>query len=37
MLYEELSNSEPRPFNWKFDREPLADGIPEASSRYQAK
>ena len=20
MLYEELSNSEPRPFNWKFDR-----------------
>ena len=23
MLYEELSNSEPRPFNWKFDRAAL--------------
>ena len=23
MLYEELSNSEPRPFNWKFDRDAL--------------
>ena len=32
-LYEELTNQQPRPFNWKFDRKKLADFLHRLEAR----
>ena len=36
-LYEELTNGDPRPFEWKFDREKLADFLQRLETKTVAE
>jgi hypothetical protein len=36
-LYEELTNHQPRPFNWKFTKYDLFDLLQRLASKTQAK